>query len=111
MYKARGTSTSCIDHCYTNAPEKIKSVHVQAVGNSDHLGIVFKKFSKFPVSKPQSVRKRNYKNFDIGSFLTDINQSDLNTIVTGAERIESASNAFENIFRSRRSHKNKMKHF
>ena len=74
--------------------KKIKSVQVQGVGNSDHLGIVIKKFSKFPVSKPQSVRKRNYKNFNLESFLMDINQSELNTIVTGAETIDSAANAF-----------------
>jgi len=84
---------------------------VQGVGNSDHLVIVIKKFSKFPVSKPQSVRKRNYKNFNLESFLTDINQSELNTIVTGAETIDSAANAFENIFRSILNHHAPMKTF
>ena len=61
--------------------------------------------------KPQLVRKRNYKNFDIGSFLTDINKSDLNTIVTAAETLDSAANAFENIFRSILNHHAPMKTF
>ena len=34
---------------------------------SDHLVIVIKKFTKFPVSKPQSVKKRNYKEFNVES--------------------------------------------
>ena len=43
-----GISATCIDHCNTNVPEKIKSA-----GNSDHIGRVIKKFAKFPVSKKQ----------------------------------------------------------
>ena len=42
-----------------------KSVQVIGVGNSGHLGIVVRKFFKFPVSKPQSVRKRNYKDLNV----------------------------------------------
>ena len=95
-----GVSATCIDHCYTNVPEKIKSIQVVGAGNSDHLGVVIKKFTKFPVSKPQSVKKRNYKEFDIGNFLTDIYNSDINTIVTGASTIDTAAEAFENIFKS-----------
>ena len=72
---AEGTSTSCIDHCYTNVPEKIKSVQVQGAGNSDHRGMVINKFTKFPVSKPQSVNNKNYKDFDVEKFLTDIKKS------------------------------------
>ena len=80
--------------------KKIKSVQLQGGGKSDQVGIVIKKFSKFPVSKPQSVKKRNYKDFDVGKFLTDINNSDINGIVTGAGTIDTAAEAFENIFRS-----------
>ena len=95
-----GISSSCIDHCYTNVPEKIKRVQVVGVGNSDHLGVIIQKFTKFPVSKPQTVKKRNYKEFDVESFLTDIYNSDINTIVTGAKTIDTAAEAFENIFKS-----------
>ena len=91
--------------------KKRKTVQVIGVGNSDHLGIVVRKFSKFPVSKPQSVRKRNYKDFNKEKFLTDINTSDLNSIVTGAEMIESAADAFKNILRSILNHHAPMKTF
>ena len=94
-----GISATCIDHCYTNVPEKIKSVQVMSTGNSDHLGIVVKKFTKFPVSKPQSVKKRNYKEFNVERFLTEIHNSGINTIVTGAKTIDAAAEAFENIFK------------
>ena len=43
-------SSSCLDHCYTNVPEKIVSTKAMAVGNSDHLGIVVRKLTKFPAS-------------------------------------------------------------
>ena len=74
---------------------------MQGVGNSDHLGIVIKRFPKFSVSKPQSVKKRNYKDFDVGKFLTDISNSDINNLVTRAETIDTATEAFENIFRKK----------
>ena len=53
---------------------------------------------KIPVSKPQSVKKRNYKEFNVGSFLSEIHNSGINTIVTGAKTIDAAAEAFENIF-------------
>ena len=95
-----GISATCIDHCYTNVPGKIKSVQVMSAGNSDHLGIVIKKFTKFPVSKPQSVKKRNYKEFNVESFLTEIYKSEINTIVTGARTIYAAAEAFGKIFKN-----------
>ena len=62
-------ASSCIDHCYTNVPEKILEAELVGVGGSDHLGLVIKKLAIFPVSRPQKVRRRCYKNFDITSFL------------------------------------------
>ncbi len=91
-----GISATCIDHCYTNIPEKIKSVQVMSAGNSDHLGIVIKKFTKFPVS----VKKRNYKEFNIENFLMDIYKSEINTIVTVARTTDAAAEVFENILKS-----------
>lgn len=32
-------SRSCIDHCYTNVPEKVSTPEVISVGTSDHLGL------------------------------------------------------------------------
>ena len=36
-------SRSCIDHCYTNNPDKVAAPELIAVGNSDHLGVVARK--------------------------------------------------------------------
>ena len=38
-------SRSCIDHCYTNVPEKLSVPEVVAVDDSDHLSVVVTKFS------------------------------------------------------------------
>ena len=65
-------SSSCIDHCYTNVPEKILSTKVMPVGNSDHMGIVVKKLTKFQASRPQVIKKRSYKYFNPQAFLIDI---------------------------------------
>ena len=60
-----GISATCIDHCYTNVPEKIKGVQVMSAGNSDHLGIIIKKFTKFPVSNPNQSRNGITKNLTL----------------------------------------------
>ena len=46
------------------------------------------------------MKKRNYKDFDVGGFLTDINQSNINVIVTGSDTVDTAAEAFENVFKS-----------
>ena len=51
-------SASCIDHCYTNSPQKVSEPELLAVGTSDHLGIVVRKFSKNVKSKPNTVKKK-----------------------------------------------------
>ena len=89
---------SCIDHCYTDVPEKLSEPIVESAGESDHLAIVVTKYTKAPVSKPQTVRKRHYKNFCIESFLTDINNSDINKSVTSKDNIEDAAQEFEEKF-------------
>ena len=88
-----GISATCIDHCYTNVPEKMKNVLVMSASNSDHLGILIKKFTEFPVSKPESVKKQNYKEFNIEKFLMDIYKSEINTIVTGGRTTDAAAEA------------------
>ena len=60
-------------HALTNeVPEKILEAKVKGVGNTDHLGEVINKLAKFPVSRPQTVSRRCYKNCDIMSFLTKL---------------------------------------
>ena len=90
--------SSCIDHIYTNAPMKCDTPRVEAAGDSDHLGITITKFSKELVYKPQAVLKRNYKNFNIESFLHDIQHSSLNADVLSCINIDTAAAAFQEGF-------------
>ena len=89
---------SIIDHCYTDVKEKITGPFVEAVGDSDHLGVRIIKYCRNPVSQPQAIKKRVYKNFCVEGFLTDIFHSNINTSVTSHESIEGASEAFRNEF-------------
>ena len=91
-------SRSCIDHLYTNVPDKISAPELVAVGSSDHLGIVIKKFTKAPKIKPKIIQKRNYKNFIIENFLNDILTSHLNEDVTACDDLEAAAEMFQNSF-------------
>ena len=93
-----GLSRSCIDHCYTDVPEKLTQVRVESIGDSDHLGIMVTKLNKYNLSKPQTIRKRCYKNFDIMSFLTDIYYSNINECVPNEQNLESAAKIFEQMF-------------
>ena len=92
-------SKTCIDHCYTNAPEKISKPEVLSVGTSDHLGVVVTKYSKVEKSKPQTVKKRSYKNFKVEDFLTEIFESKINESVTECDDIDAAAETFEKMFR------------
>ena len=90
---------SCIDHLYTNCPEKIQKIKVSGVGNSDHMGICVKKMSKYPSSRPQTLRKRSYKNFDIGDFHTDVYYCNIDESVTKCNTMDDAAETFENEFK------------
>ena len=91
---------SCIDHCYTNVPDKVSNPEVVAVGNSDHLGVVVRKFAKVEKSKPNTVLKRSYKNFKPEEFLTDVLESDINNVVSASDDLDSAAELFETKFKS-----------
>ena len=80
-------ASSCLDHCYTVVIEKIIKAEEVGVGNSDHLGLVIKKLAKFPVSRPQTVNRRCYKNFDIRSFLTEVYTGNINQGVSESNDI------------------------
>ena len=89
---------SCIDHCYSDVGHKITGPYIEAVGDSDHFGIRILKYCRSPVSKPQAIKRRSYKNFSVESFLTDIYYSNINVSVTSHESIEGAAEAFRNEF-------------
>ena len=90
---------SCIDHMYTNCPKKICDIKVTSVGNSDHMGICAKKLSKYPSSRPKTLKKRSYKNFDTGDFLTEVYNSNIKEEVIKHNTINDAANAFEKEFK------------
>ena len=89
---------SCIDHCYSDAKEKITGPFIETVGDSDHMGVRVLKFSRCQIVRPQTIRKRCYRHFDIENFLLDIFHSNINNSVTSHNNIEGASEAFENEF-------------
>ena len=91
---------SCIDHCYTNVPEKMSKPEVIAVGESDHLGIAVTKYTRAPAIKLKTVTKRSYKYFNIEHFLVDILNSNLNEAVCACDDLEEASKLFEETFRN-----------
>ena len=93
-------SRSCIDHCYSNVPEKLSAPEVIAVGDSDHLGIVVTKYTRAEPIKPKTVIKRSYKNFEVEKFLTEILNSNINTDVIACDNVEDAAEIFENSFKS-----------
>ena len=94
-----GTVTqSTIDHVYTNVPNKCTKPQIEAAGDSDHLAIIFTKYSKELRNKAQTVMKRSYKNFDAGLFLQDIFNSELNKKVTETDNIDDAARLFQEIF-------------
>ena len=92
-------SRSCIDHCYSNTPEKLLRPEVLAVGESDHIGTTVTKYSRAEPIKPKTVQKRSYKKFDIEQFLTDVHDSSINNDVTACDNIEEASAVFEKGFK------------
>ena len=99
VIRGGAVSRSCIDHCYSNSPDKISKPEVVAVGNSDHLGVVITKYTKVAKSKPNTVMKRSYKHFDVEKFLTEIVNSDININVTASDELDTAAEIFQNQFR------------
>ena len=93
-----GLSRSCLDHCYSDVPEKLSTPVIVSAGDSDHLAVIITKYAKAPICKPQTTRKRNFKNFCIESFLTDVYNSDINQRVTERDNMEEAAKVFERKF-------------
>ena len=89
---------SIIDHCYSDVSDKITGPYIEAVGDSDHLGVRITKFCKFPTTKPQVIKRRVYKNFSVEDFLKEILHSNINAHVTSHKTIDGAAEAFKNEF-------------
>ena len=54
-------SHTCIDHCYTNIPDKVSIPEVHSVGDSDHKGVVVTKYSRQIIDRPKTLLKRSNK--------------------------------------------------
>ena len=92
---------SCLDHITTNIPEKCSVPEVFNEGSSDHLPIMVTKFSREVRTQPKTIKKRNYKNFVIGSFLLDVQEHVTNGAfdkVIKSENVHEASALFSGIF-------------
>ena len=94
---------SCLDHITTNVPERCSIPDVFNEGSSDHLPVMVTKFSRELRTQPKTIKKRNYKNFSITSFLTDVEQNIQNGTfdkVLNNENINEASALFSGVFGS-----------
>lgn len=97
---ANGTiSQSCLDHIATNVPDKFSVPVVSSAGNSDHLAILIIKYSRQLRNEPKTIKKRNYKQFNPISFLTQISQTDFSK-VTSCQNPDTAAALFSGIFGS-----------
>ena len=94
-----GISRSCIDHIYSNVPLKCDKPKVIGAGDSDHLAVLTTKYTHEPVSRPQTILKRNYKNFNVEHFLIDVYNSGLNQEIMDIEDVEDAVSLFQDKFR------------
>ena len=66
------TSSSCIDHVYTNYKFRCSKISTFSFGNSDHDLLSYVRFSKEPPAPTRTIRKRSYKNFCAEKFLSDL---------------------------------------
>ena len=86
---------SCIDHIYSDVEEKIKNIKVEAVGQSDHLGISLSVKTQMGAMKRKNIQYRDYSRCDIGVFLTELWQRDVNNKVAAEDDIEKMAEIFE----------------
>ena len=67
-----GQRDSCLDHIYTNTPDKISRAVVTVKGSSDHRLILATRFSKSLEQNIRYSKKRSYKNFCEEAFLREV---------------------------------------
>ena len=64
--------SSCIDHVYTNSPEKIAEVKVNNRGSSDHKLILVTRNSRSMKQNIRYCKRRSYKYFSEVQFLREV---------------------------------------
>ena len=75
-------------------------MRVECAGDSDYLVVLVTKYTKELISKPNTVRKRNYRNFDIERFLTEIFESNINQKILECDNVIEAAEKFQFLFGS-----------
>ena len=97
----RGNSVekACLDHVTTNVPGKCRNTRVLAAGSSDHLAVITTKLSKEIRTKPQSIRKRSYKQFSPEDFLREMKYTDFSSVLL-ERNLHQAASKFSEIFKS-----------
>ena len=92
------TSSSCIDHIYTNAKYRCSNVEISSFGSSDHDLIGYTRYSKDPPEPSRTIRKRTYKNFNTDLFIKDLRKVDWRDILACGD-IEHAVELFTQKFK------------
>ena len=67
-----GQQDSCLDHIYTNTPDKLSKPEVKLMGSSDHKLVQVTRFSRSFKQNIRYCRKRSYKNFSEVDFLREV---------------------------------------
>lgn len=91
------SSSSCIDHIYTNTPEHCCSAISVPLGFTDHNLVAISRKTKIPKSGTNVVFKRSLKHFSDSCFLDECQHIDLSDVYTENDP-EMALDLFQNIF-------------
>ena len=67
-----GQEESCLDHVYTNKPDKLSDIAAHRNGGSDHKVVCFTRYAKSMVRNVRYIRKRCFKNFDGAAFRREV---------------------------------------
>ena len=67
-----GQQDTCIDHIYTNTPDKLSCAQVYIRGGSDHRFLTATKISKSIKENIRYCKKRSYKEFNEEAFLKEV---------------------------------------
>ena len=92
---------SCLDHIYSNVPEKCNVPEFFSSMSSDHLPVTVTKCSRELRVQPKTIKKRQYKNFSPYHFLSEVYECEQLggfSKVTNSSDIEEASANFSEIF-------------
>ena len=68
----QGQVDSCLDHLYSNKPDKLSEVAVHINGGSDHKVLSVTRYAKSMKKNVRYIRKRCFKNFDREGFQSEV---------------------------------------